>query len=59
MQNKKTPINAKGQAHGLHEVYWDNGNPYYKGSFIKGKRIGFCIWYFKDLSIIESNFYAR
>ena len=39
--------------------YWENGNFYFKGSFINGNFCGLCLWYFKDLSIKESNFYAK
>jgi antitoxin component YwqK of YwqJK toxin-antitoxin module len=36
----KSPINAKGQQHGIWEKYYDNGQLYYKGTYINGQRHG-------------------
>ena len=39
----ETPINQKdalGFKQGLWEEYWDNGNLYYKGSWLDGKQTG-------------------
>ncbi len=34
------PRNAKGEAHGFWELYFDNGKLFYKGNFINGKEDG-------------------
>ena len=47
MQNK-TPKNEKGQAHGLWERYWSNGNLEYKGLYVNGKRHGLCESYWSN-----------
>ncbi len=36
-----TSYNAEGQAHGLWELYYDNGNLSYKGTYINGLRHGY------------------
>ena len=58
MQNKK-PLNDKGQAHGLWEEYYSNGNLRWKGSFINGNRIGLWLWCNNDGSNREIRFYAN
>ena len=47
MQNKK-PLNDKGQAHGLWERYYSNGNLEYKGLYVNGKRHGLCESYWSN-----------
>ena len=36
-----TPINEKGNSHGLWEVYWSNGQLMYKGNYVDGNRHGY------------------
>jgi antitoxin component YwqK of YwqJK toxin-antitoxin module len=45
MQDKR-PINAKGQLHGIWEEYYDNGQLWYKGTFINGIEHGPWITYY-------------
>jgi len=51
MENKKEdikPRNANGERHGDWIVYWDNGELFYKGSFINNKRHGDWIDYYHN-----------
>jgi antitoxin component YwqK of YwqJK toxin-antitoxin module len=41
----KTPYNNKGQAHGIWEVYYPNGQFYYKGTYVNGVQHGLWITY--------------
>ena len=36
-----TPINEKGNSHGLWEVYWSNGQLMYKANYVNGKQHGY------------------
>jgi len=57
MQHKnKQPRNDKALAHGLWEMYYDNGNLYYRRHYINGEKIGFWERYFPEIDI---RFYAR
>jgi antitoxin component YwqK of YwqJK toxin-antitoxin module len=37
----KNIINDKGQRHGYWEVYYDNGQLYFKGDYVNGQRHGY------------------
>jgi antitoxin component YwqK of YwqJK toxin-antitoxin module len=42
MKNKNiTPYNELGQPHGYWEHYWSNGQLFYKGNYVNGKRHGY------------------
>ena len=58
MQDKR-PYNEKGLPHGLHEVYWDNGNLWYKGTYIKNKRNGLWIFYWENGTIMAKGEYIK
>lgn len=47
MQNKK-PLNDKGLAYGLWEVYHHNGKLWLKGTYLNGKRHGFFEEYYHN-----------
>ena len=58
MQNK-TPRNEKGQAHGLWEIYYSNGNLLYKGECINGKRHGPWEGYWKNVNLWFKGTYLK
>ncbi len=51
MPTNLQPYNDKGQAHGLWEMYFSNGQLDYKGEYINGLRHGLNESYCKDGSI--------
>lgn len=50
------PRNDKGQAHGYWESYWDNGNPWYKGSYHNNKQIGYWRDYSNNKLLLKTYF---
>ena len=48
MSKDITSYNDKGQPHGLWESYWNNGQLYYKGTYLNGKRHGHWEQYWGD-----------
>ena len=55
----KTPLNAKGQAHGLWERYYSNGNLFYKGEYINGKRHGYWESYYYNGNLCYKGSYLN
>ena len=58
MQDKQ-PRNDKGQRHGLHEVYFSNGELMYKGHYVNNRRCGFWVRNFARSEPNPPLFYAR
>ena len=50
------PYNDKGEPHGSWELYWPNGQLWYKGNYINGKKHGYWENYWSD-GQLESKIY--
>jgi antitoxin component YwqK of YwqJK toxin-antitoxin module len=49
MKNKDiTPRNENGNRHGYCEIYYDNGNLWYKGTYVDGKPHGYWEGYYDN-----------
>jgi hypothetical protein len=52
----KEPLNDKGDAHGIWESYYDNGQLHYKGEFINGIRHGLWEGYYYGQICFKINY---
>ena len=62
MNKKKdiTPRNNKGERHGYHEQYYDNGELWYKGNWKDGKEYGYWEFYYDNGKLwYKGNFINR
>ncbi len=53
----KYNYNDKGQRHGYWELYWLNGNPWCRGSYINNAATGYWEWYDDKGEFFEKQFY--
>lgn len=58
MKESKMVFNENGEFHGYWEVYWDNGNLFYKGIYIHGERHGYWELYYDNGELwYKGNYY--
>ena len=51
------PINNKGEPHGYWEVYFSNGNLWYKGNFINRKQHGYWEFYLTNNELKSKEYF--